>query len=401
MKMMFFVRLILCIVINLCCVKGQLLSNDQIQQKLLAQPPQAIVDLAAKEEPPLSIEVNFVNADLDGSGAFLYYVALYETSDHTGGFLRVFKRQGNNLVLAGDQEKNIPVGGYLSELSLVDINGDGIPEVEVTSSTHDAQNRSMVLFSWTGLSLHNMIGNDWSIMNGGLDDVDGDGIMELITDNSDGKGFDIFKLAGNNYQFFKTVKQDPTGASTADGRINYVRSFCTILSPNKFRIEEINIALLHHEKDREDHDDVVQLSFGGLERLHAGRISVEQVDITTIVVSPRLMPVRINTHREGVRGEDVDGNNKDGCRSHQEKISVDVPRSQFLKGLQKLHLDGPLKTGDQIEVKVLAKLKDGTPVSAMFKATIVGEHDQRDESKGHHSRISRDRRRIDCCCKLG
>ncbi|HLH05886.1 MAG TPA: hypothetical protein VKW78_01475 [Terriglobales bacterium] len=58
------------------------------------------------------------------------------------------------------------------------------------------------------------------------------------------------------------------------------------------------------------------------------------------------------------------------------RIVVEVPRTEFLRGLARLNLYGPPKPGDKIQVRLNAKLKDGTPVGANFQAVIVGEHQE-------------------------
>jgi len=73
--------------VSLSC---QDLTADQIalKQKLLVQPPPGILKLSEKRashQQPTAIDVPLVlNADLDGSGMFSYFIAFF-TSNSSGG----------------------------------------------------------------------------------------------------------------------------------------------------------------------------------------------------------------------------------------------------------------------------------------------------------------------------
>ena len=362
-------------------------TSAQIQQQLLAQPPQAIAyqsQKAAAHGLNLAVEVKqYVQADFGGRGAFNYIVALYGLSGIDGGYLRVFKVQGNNLILAGDEEDHGSVGGYGANVQLIDVNGDGIPEIEVTGMQASGRYELLPdLYSWTGSSLHNML-SAVKEESGELIDIDRDGVLEVVGHpvcdvNSEGSpancgtGYNVYKLAGSNYQFFKTFAQDPTGMTGANGHSNYVRAFCTKITPRHFSVGELSEGKKNGPSEQEDHgDSFVQLRFGGLQQVNGTMVDVGQVDTSTIVIAPQLFLVHVSVHRGDDADDEKDQN--DTCRKVDNgRVLVDVGRSQFLNGLQKLHLNGPLAAGDEVEVKLTAKLRDGSPVGAVFKASIVG-----------------------------
>jgi len=194
---------------------SQGLTQEQIRQKLLAQPPQLIVYRLQKLKPRWTpaVKVDFIRADLDGSESSSYFIAYYTLEDDTGGFLRVFKRDGNNLIVAGDQDTKQEIGDYMPSLVLIDVNNDGIPEVKVTSVSESNQEDYFSLFMWMGSSLHDMLGG--RVLSGDFVDIDNDGILEIVDMRSDGKGFDIYKLSGNAYRFSKTVADDPNSRGLA------------------------------------------------------------------------------------------------------------------------------------------------------------------------------------------
>src|SRR5262249_50604891 len=151
---------------------GQELTNSQIKQKLLEQPPQAILALAQKEGAPGSpaaIDVAFAKADLNGDGSFNYLIALYML-DRDGGVLRVFKIKDGDLIVAGEQAGRRYAGGYGTQFDLIDVNGDGIPEVMVTFHTASGRDELFNLFIWTGSSLQDMLGT--RVESGSLVDID-------------------------------------------------------------------------------------------------------------------------------------------------------------------------------------------------------------------------------------
>ena len=53
-------------------------------------------------------------------------------------------------------------------------------------------------------------------------------------------------------------------------------------------------------------------------------------------------------------------------------LELEFARADILKWLPKLKLTAPLAAGDKLELKVRAKLKDGTRVSAVNSVTIQG-----------------------------
>ncbi len=236
-------RIVLCLLLTGALAVPSLahaqLTDAQIKQQLLAQPPQAIVNLAQKistPHEPENIDAQYVRADFDRSGKFRYIVAYYFSTTSDSGFLRVFKQEGTNLVLAGDEEDpSRQVGGFewCTHLLLVDVNGDGVPEIEMTSLTSDGQQELIDLFSWTGSTLHNMLPDTLDI--GDLEDLDNNGIMEFVSPNDSGSGYDIYKLSGDDYTLWKTVPDDPSGFISPDGKITLVRPFCSFVALPPFR----------------------------------------------------------------------------------------------------------------------------------------------------------------------
>ena len=358
---------------------GQGLSAEQsaLKQKLLTQPPAAVIALSERsarhgKPSPIDIET-VVNADFDGDGSFRYFVALFDTKrSGSSGFLRVFKEQGGEFVVAGDQDSASEVGGYDVQIELVDVNNDGIAEVKVNSMSHDGQDQYFSLFTWTGSGLHDMTGN--TVGSGSLEDIDGDAILEIVASNPRNEGFDIYKLVGNTYQFLKTVKQDPSGLTGPDGNLNYVRSFCKDLDPNQFSLADIKRAL---GNQKEPGGEVVHLSFGKLQKVRGGPVSVNQMDSTTIMINPSLRPLRVSISSPKGRKQHDEEMKVGACHDEHGTVSVELSRSSFLRLLPRLQPTAPLAAGDKVQFRISAKLKDGTPVGAVFTAHISGDSGDR------------------------
>jgi len=363
------------------------LTPDQISQKLLLQPPAAAVK-EANASKAKGIDVKYYTVDFDGSGNFNYILAFYSIHEvNDGVYFRLFKKNGADLVLAGNQGDDAGAGGWGIQCRLLDVNGDGIPEIYCTSTTASGRDELFQLYYWNGTEFVDMFAKS-DIEQGGFYDLYGDGKLELVTPNAV-KGYDVLKPVGGDYKFVKSYLNDPTGSTASDGRLNYVRSTCKRLDPPSFILEEIQKARGDSEGSG-DPDATVRLKFGGLQRVHGGAVSLNDVDPSTIIISPTLKPVRVGIPSHG--DEAKDGQSKDNDDKDAEKdgmscttrsrMIVEVSRRDFLKNLQRLKLDGPLAAGDTVEVKLRAKLRDGTPLSATFTAAIIDHEDSRQE-KAH------------------
>lgn len=176
------------ILISGVTVKAQQNSDDLLKAKLLTMQPPAMVALAQRltaghfHHTPEQIDVMFVRADLDGSGKFIFVVAFFFTAQGGHhGYLRVFRQDNGVLTVAGDEENpGTPSGGGPANIELVDVNGDGIPEIKVEGTGLSGAHTSFTLFAWTGSSLHLMTANDVDTGDASLVDIDGDGQLEIV-----------------------------------------------------------------------------------------------------------------------------------------------------------------------------------------------------------------------------
>ena len=238
--------LIAALLVQSLALMGQ--NTQDLETQLLAQAPDAAVRLASRHNGTLNVD--FVRADLDGTGKFQFIVAFYSLEDDDQGvFFRVFQQQPSGLQVVGDQEDDFAHGGFGISVHLVDIQGDGIPAIEVEGHESDGAQVFHEYFSWTGHSLHSSLEPTADSM---LEDIDGDGIFELVASNGDGS-FNIYKYNGADFTLWKTLKQDPDGVLGADGKVNIVRARLSALKPNDFSVDEI-LAVLNKDKDKPSHE---------------------------------------------------------------------------------------------------------------------------------------------------
>src|SRR4051794_20464031 len=74
-------------------------TDDQLTSTLLASPPPNMAKLAqawGTPSNPESFHVNFLRADLDGTGRFNFVLAFYVMDTGGEGFLRVFRQNDAN-----------------------------------------------------------------------------------------------------------------------------------------------------------------------------------------------------------------------------------------------------------------------------------------------------------------
>ncbi len=357
------------------------LTFEQIERQLLEQPPQAIVAMSQKfavNDVPAPIVASYSYADLDSGKGYefnflvaFYHIVTYDaTPQATGGFLRVFQFRDDRLVLAGDQDTPRKVGGFSTEWNLVDVNGDGIPEIEVDSTSVNGQDHSLSLFMWTGSSLHDLIGG--SVQAFGFADLDHDGTLEILTARAGGSGIDALKLFGQNYRFFKSFSEDTGDWAAPDDNIVPVRPQCKAVEPDRFSLDEIQ----RSKNDRsQNNDDTVLFILDNLKQVNGYWITADQVDLASIVVSPHLTPLRMSVQHRNPNNDD-DNHDKDSSSTCREmswlgSVAVWVSRRDFLRSLQQLQPEGPLQAGDQLQVILNAFLRDGRQVSAAFTVSIV------------------------------
>ncbi len=342
--------------------------TEAIKQQLLAQPPQVLVD-AVKENPDGAIQVDFFKADLDGSGQFRFILAAYSQELRGWGvYLRVFKQEGATLRFIGEQEDQNRHGGYTLTIDFVDIDGDGIPEFDLSGTDLSGRQLMHEYFCWTGTSLHQMLNPHKEIAaDAGLEDIDGDGKLELLVQHGANQ-YAVYKFDGANFTLFEVLDHDPQGLINSDGTIRKVRAMLTRLEPSAFPLAEITSAKPVSDDKHQDADHEkrkVKLTIGDLRDLKGKIVAVEQVDITTLLLGRNLRPMRSAIHPDGYKAGNV--------------LELEFERQDVLHLLPRLKLTAPLAADDELELLMVGKLKDGTRVTATSSATIRGDGDD-----GHH-----------------
>ncbi len=347
--------------------------SDTIKRQLLTQLPPVLADLVHRfpDEPA---SVDFLRADLDGSGNFQYLVAFYSQESSAGVFLRVFKQEGSQLQLVGEQDDTAPHGGFATRLSLVDINADGIPEILLESTEANGRQIFDELMVWTGRSLHSAISY---LPDASPEDIDSDGILELISHNENGT-YNIYKFNGTDFKLLATVDHDPDGAFAADGKPHIVRAFLKKLRPSRFALEEIRNA---NRKDndnipsskRADSGERVRFIIGNLRDLKGNAIPVDQIDTNTLVFVRNLHPLASSIR---AAGNDDDGDNR---KPNLSVLELEFARVDFLRLLPHLKLTAPLASGDKLTLLLFGKLRNGDRISASTSVTISGDKSNDDD----------------------
>ncbi|HET6841301.1 MAG TPA: hypothetical protein VFK06_06390 [Candidatus Angelobacter sp.] len=282
----------------------------------------------------------------------------------------MFKQEGTTLRFIGEQEDQDPHGGYALTIDFVDIDGDGIPELDLSGTEINGRQLMHEYFRWTGSSLHEMLGtNETFAADGFLEDIDGDGKLELLIQR--GSKYKVYKFDGANFTLFEVLDHDPSGLINSDGTIRKVRAMLTRLVPSDFPLAEISPAKPASAASDDKHQDAahekgkVKLTIGELRDLKGKMVPVEQVDVTTLLLGRNLRPIRSAIHPDGHKAGNV--------------LELQFERQDVLHLLPKLKLTAPLAADDELKLFLVCKLKDGTRVTAISSATIRGDGDD-----GHH-----------------
>lgn len=156
--------------------------------------PQRLIDeseIDFKQGGPAAFKASeFIVADLDGVGRRNYIVAAY--SNGFSGAIRVLKQQNNTFVLIHEPNLRL-LSGIFPGIQLIDINGDGKPEVAVSFSSARGPAFNWI-FSWSGSELA-LIGPSstnehgdvhTSIVDPDFVDIDGDGILDIVQGPDEG-----------------------------------------------------------------------------------------------------------------------------------------------------------------------------------------------------------------------
>jgi len=174
--------LFLCLFLWPAIAAAQTAANDALVDSFY--PSALVADFADFATPQMTLNrsASYVAADLDGSGRQDYLVAAY-TNGRRGAVV-VLKKSGSGATVV-DAPDLPAMGGSFLRVELIDIEGDGRPEVVVAGiGMHD---ESDWIFKWTAGHLA-VFGptettNDVvapSIINADFADLDGDGVLEVI-----------------------------------------------------------------------------------------------------------------------------------------------------------------------------------------------------------------------------
>jgi len=368
-----------------------------LKEQLLTMQPPAMIALAQSvmkhrlNHTPVPIDVKFVRADLSGSGQFNYIVAFFFTAQGgQHGYLRVFQENNGVLTVAGEQEdRGFPIGGAQAGIELVDVNGDGIPEVKVEGIGFSGAHTGFSLFLWTGSSLHLLTPNSVDAEDASLVDIDGDGQLEIVRgpyvdfNDPDSRAaaplgpWDIYKLSGDKYVLSTTSGADPRGLRDTNGALSLVRVFSKRMEPGKFPLAEIHEA----QTGQGDDDGRVVLILGNLRAMSGSSVSIEEINLDSLRLGQGLRPVTTKfTAHDGDADKDTDKRDSEQADTGP-LLKAFFARRAVLAYLPQAQLDKPLAPGDTLTLPVRGKMKNGAGLSGTVTVKIVGEDDGKHHDK--------------------
>ena len=381
------IRSILFVCFSASALLAQASSEATIRGRLLAEAPPSLTELA-KQFPAQPLTVDFLKADLDGSGRFRQIIAFYSQPVNPGLYLRVFVEDAGTLKLIGEQEDQDTHGAIGWHVSLVDIDNDGIPELDLSGTDSTGQRVMHEYFRWTGRSLHELLDPTKEMAaDAALEDVDGDGTLKLVVQHGPNR-YVIYKYNGADFVAAETLNRDPLGTIAADGSIHKVRAFFSDLNPSVFSINEVQSAIRSQSARDRDNDSgkegTVRFLIGRLRDLNGNTIAVEEVDTGSLILSRGTRPLSFKFRPDSQAVAEGDTGTR---RNSNEVLELEFARADILRLLPQLKLTAPLTPGDKLHLLLYGKLKDGTRVSATASALVKDRHSQDED---HDRRAPRD-----------
>lgn len=367
-------------------------AQQNLEDQLRAfTPARVIADSEQFPEPsgaPSPIDVIFKRADLDGTGQFNFIVVVYNTGLEAA--LRVLRVVNGQLQVAADLPENFDdISGARIQLKLNDVDNDGLPEIAL--STYGVRlDFRLYVFKWTGTGLRSLIPQK-SIGDGELYDIDGEGLLEIISpppytidpdDPNDAVKlngpYKVYKFDGNVYKLAFTSPKDPTNRLDVSGNPQFVFARRAVMDPDRFPLVDIR-----QPGGCQAGDGVVTLRLGNLtagER--AGLVDVTQIEAQSLTLNRNLHPlVSIILPASPEGGEEahkVGGNPASGqeallTRFQGAVLQAQFGRSAFLQFLPRAQTDLPLAPGQKVSLNINGRMKSGVPLSGVATVTIEGE----------------------------
>jgi hypothetical protein len=192
-----------------CGALGQQAQSDaaivkQFFPPALLQPPPTLPNFVPSPHSA------FVTIDLERSGRADYVAALYTNGDTAK--LRLIKKTQIGPVLVAEPSSP-PLFERTPRLQAIDLNGDGIPEVEVSLSVGNRSATHNWFFIWNGTALVCMNpsgaadSDDNSFYEANVVDFDGDGRYEVLEPDAsvdreqhlDDQRASLYRLVGNRF----------------------------------------------------------------------------------------------------------------------------------------------------------------------------------------------------------
>jgi hypothetical protein len=370
---------------------------DPMIVKLQAFTPQRILDL---NKPPRKVRIQYVRADLEGTGKFDLILAVYLAQ--AGGKIRVLRDVSGSLQLAADLDpsKQLDTSGTVG-LEIIDIAQTGKPQIEVKSYGSHAQ-YDLDLLTWTGTSLRSLLPPGGSFENAVFADIDGDGMLEIVTPPScvDASNpneictrtFQVYKFNGTQYALVSTPQTDPTGqiSQTGDAQIIFGDAR---MRPDHFRLEQIHEAV---EKDKAGEGDGEEgrllVRMGNLSAPvddNPGPRSVTDLDLKSLVLGRNIRPLRARIlsadddpeEQEPSPDHHAESNGTKPVRFQGPFVEARFSRQAVLQFLPRTQLNKALAPGDTLKLDLRGKMKNGAPVFGSVSLKIAAEDEGRHHDK--------------------
>ena len=353
-------------------------SQQPKNDPILTELQKAVPDQVSKTADDDEVAIVYKRADFDQDHTFSYVVAAYGSP--LQGAIQLFKLQGSQLQLVAESSPDLTVGLPRTELQVIDVDGDGVPEIVSNLFGAPGGEYTTSILRKQGSALVSMLGPDLDTRNAVLANLDNDGTLALVVP-PDGRrlngeagdptisrdaSYKIYRPKNGIYQFSISQQSDPVFPGN------------TVIRAQKivFKPFVVSLETLHRKHGNDDDERKILLLIGALQAETVSgthSVGLDSISLDSLRLAGTLVPSRIFIRNESPDDEGRVGTSKSLDR---QLLEADFSLEQIKQAIQRATFDHSPKAGETVLLPITAVLKDGSRLSAEARIRLsASQHD--------------------------